>query len=117
LGFLGNWLKIELADGVYLIEVDRVLRPGGYWILSGPPIRWKKYWKGWERSQEDLNAEQTRIENVAKSLCWDKVVEKGDIAIWRKPLNHMNCKRTRKLNPSPPLCPASQDPDHAWFVS
>lgn len=103
-------------DGVYLIEVDRVLRPGGYWILSGPPIRWKKYWKGWERSKEDLNAEQTRIENVAKSLCWVKVVEKDDIAIWQKPLNHNNCKKTRKLNPSPPLCPASQDPDQSWYT-
>ncbi|KAF2315673.1 hypothetical protein GH714_040198 [Hevea brasiliensis] len=42
--------------GLYLIEVDQVLRPGGYWILSGLPIRWKKYWKGWEKTEEDLNA-------------------------------------------------------------
>ncbi|RVW14679.1 putative methyltransferase PMT2 [Vitis vinifera] len=23
--------------GMYMMEVDRVLRPGGYWVLSGPP--------------------------------------------------------------------------------
>ncbi|KAM1097612.1 hypothetical protein ACFX15_014499 [Malus domestica] len=58
-------------DGMYLIEVDRVLRPGGYWILSGPPINWKKkYWRGWERTQEDLKQEQDSIESVAKRLCW-----------------------------------------------
>ncbi|CAK9160981.1 unnamed protein product [Ilex paraguariensis] len=102
-------------DGAYLIEVDRVLRPGGYWILSGPPIRWKKYWKGWQRTREDLSDEQTNIENVAKSLCWKKFVEKDDIAIWQKPTNHLNCKATRKITKNPPFCPA-QDPDKAWYT-
>lgn len=105
------------TDGAYLIEVDRVLRPGGYWILSGPPIRWKKYWKGWERSREDLNAEQMQIENVTNSLCWKKLVEKDDIAIWQKPANHLNCKSLKKVvAANPPFCPASDNPDKAWFV-
>ncbi|KAJ8771474.1 hypothetical protein K2173_026651 [Erythroxylum novogranatense] len=103
------------SDGQYLIEVDRILRPGGYWILSGPPIRWRKYWKGWERTKEDLGDEQTRIENVAKSLCWKKFAEKDDIAIWQKPVNHMNCKVNRKITQNPPLCTATQDPDKAWY--
>ena len=103
------------TDGIYLIEVDRVLRPGGYWILSGPPIRWKKYWKGWERSKEDLNGEQKRIETIAKNLCWKKVIERGDIAIWQKPLNHMKCKRIKKLHTTLTFCPTPR-PDHAWLV-
>ncbi|KAJ4827222.1 hypothetical protein Tsubulata_034563 [Turnera subulata] len=107
------WAEFE---GLYLIEVDRVLRPGGYWILSGPPINWKKHWRGWERTKEDLKAEQTKIENVAKSLCWEKLVEKDDIAIWQKPINHLNCKVNRKFPKSPPLCPA-QDPDRAWYTN
>ncbi|XP_043715964.1 probable methyltransferase PMT15 [Telopea speciosissima] len=104
-------------DGLYLIEVDRVLRPGGYWILSGPPIRWKKYWKGWERTQEDLESEQSQIEAVAKSLCWKKFIEKGDIAIWQKPTNHIHCKKSRKIIGKPQFCPASQDPDKAWYTN
>jgi hypothetical protein len=102
---------VEL-DGLYLNEVDRILRPGGYWILSGPPIRWKRYWKGWERTKEDLNEEQTKIENVAKSLCWNKVVEKGDIAIWQKPKNHLGCKFTQNR----PFCQEENNPDKAWYV-
>ena len=98
-----------------MIEVDRVLRPGGYWILSGPPINWKKHARGWLRTKEDLNKEQTAIENVAKSLCWEKIKEKGDIAIWQKPINHLNCKTNQKLSQNPPFCPV-QDPDKAWFV-
>ncbi|XP_057527814.1 probable methyltransferase PMT16 [Amaranthus tricolor] len=101
-------------DGLYLIEVDRILRPGGIWVLSGPPINWKKNWKGWDRSKEDLNAEQTRIETLAHKLCWKKVTEKDDIAIWQKPFNHLKCQRTQEHNPNPPLCSA-QDPDDAWY--
>ncbi|MCD7469459.1 hypothetical protein HAX54_008510 [Datura stramonium] len=97
-------------DGVYLMEVDRVLRPGGYWILSGPPIRWRKYFKGWERTKDDLNGEQTRIEEIAKKLCWKKFVEKDDIAIWQKPYNHFQCKEQKKL-----ICRA-QDSDRAWYT-
>ncbi|KAI9077012.1 hypothetical protein K1719_041025 [Acacia pycnantha] len=100
-------------DGMYLNEVDRVLRPGGYWILSGPPINWRTHWKGWERTKEDLNEEQKSIERVARSLCWKKVVEKGDIAIWQKPLNHFQCKPIRRS-----FCPSnnSHTPDIAWYT-
>lgn len=103
------------ADGIYLIEVDRVLRPGGYWILSGPPIRWKKYWRGWERSQEDLKQEQDAIEDVAKRLCWKKVVEKNDLSIWQKPINHVNCIKSRAVYHTPPMCKL-ENADVAWYV-
>ena len=61
-------MKSLSPDGLYLIEIDRVLRPGGYWILSGPPIRWKKYYKGWERTQEDLKQEQDAIADVESAF-------------------------------------------------
>lgn len=80
-------------DGMYLMEVDRVLRPGGYWILSGPPINWKTYYKTWKRTKEDLLAEQRKIEELAEQLCWEKKYEKGDMAIWRKNINAKSCRR------------------------
>ncbi|CAN6246596.1 unnamed protein product [Urochloa humidicola] len=97
----------HLYDGLYLMEVDRVLRPGGYWILSGPPINWKKYWKGWERTKEDLDSEQRAIEAVATSLCWTKIKEQGDIAVWQKPYNHATCKAH--------FCSRKVNPDAAWY--
>ncbi|KAI5421556.1 probable methyltransferase PMT15 [Lathyrus oleraceus] len=103
-------------DGMYLTEVDRVLRPGGYWILSGPPINWERHWKGWERTKESLNDEQDAIENVAKSLCWKKLVQKGDLAIWQKPTNHMHCKIKRKIFKTRPFCDEAQNPDMAWYT-
>ncbi|XP_010692380.2 probable methyltransferase PMT15 [Beta vulgaris subsp. vulgaris] len=103
-------------DGLYLIEVDRILRPGGYWILSGPPINWEAHWKGWERSKKDLNSEQSTIEAVAKSLCWKKLRQIGDIAVWQKPTNHVHCKKNRRLFKKPRFCEA-QDPDLAWYTN
>ncbi|MQM00159.1 hypothetical protein Taro_032892 [Colocasia esculenta] len=100
--------------GLYLIEVDRVLRPGGYWILSGPPIHWKKYYRGWERTQEDLKEEQDKIEDVAMRLCWKKVIESGDLAIWQKPINHIECIENRKVYKTPHIC-KNDNADAAWY--
>ncbi|GAV80866.1 Methyltransf_29 domain-containing protein [Cephalotus follicularis] len=96
-------------DGMYLMEVDRVLRPGGYWILSGPPINWKTYYQTWKRSKADLQAEQRRIEELTESLCWEKKYEKGDIAIWRKKVNDNSCQRK-----SANTC-ESNDADDVWY--
>ncbi|XP_072980305.1 probable methyltransferase PMT2 [Typha angustifolia] len=78
-------------DGIYMMEVDRVLRPGGYWVLSGPPINWKNNYKAWQRTEEDLEGEQRKIEEIAELLCWEKVSEEGEIAIWRKSINTDSC--------------------------
>ncbi|XAR70075.1 hypothetical protein NMG60_11026814 [Bertholletia excelsa] len=101
-------------DGLYLTEVDRVLRPGGYWILSGPPIRWRTYWRGWERTQEDLKQEQDAIEAIAKRLCWKKVIEKGDLAVWQKPINHIECVESKKIYHTPHIC-KGENADAAWY--
>lgn len=94
------------------MEVDRVLRPGGYWALSGPPINWKSHHRAWQRTEEDLRREQTKIEQVADLLCWEKVSEKGDIAVWRKRINAESCP-TRQGAPQPNVCSAP-DPDDVW---
>lgn len=106
------WAKY---DSLYLIEVDRVLRPGGFWILSGPPINWETHHKGWQRSEEDLKDEQDSIENAARNLCWKKYAERDNLAIWQKPLNHAKCEKQRKLDSSPHICSRAENPDMAWY--
>ncbi|KAJ8513664.1 hypothetical protein OPV22_004098 [Ensete ventricosum] len=104
----------QAHDGLYLIEVDRVLRPGGYWILSGPPVNWKKHYRGWERTQEDLKKEQDSIEEVTKRLCWKKLTEKDDLAIWQKPINHVECIESRRIYKTPHVC-KNDNADAAWY--
>ncbi|XP_034911095.1 probable methyltransferase PMT2 [Populus alba] len=100
-------------DGMYLMEVDRVLRPGGYWVLSGPPINWKNNYRSWQRPKEELQEEQRKIEETAKLLCWDKKYENGEMAIWQKRLNADSC-RARQDDSRATLC-KSTDTDDAWY--
>lgn len=95
------------------MEIDRVLRPGGYWVLSGPPISWRTSYKGWERKASDLEAEQNNLEDLAKNLCWKKVRERGPIAVWQKPTNHIHCAQKLKIQKAPKFC-ANDYPDHGW---
>ncbi|XP_077237163.1 putative methyltransferase PMT2 [Tasmannia lanceolata] len=99
-------------DGMYMMEVDRVLRPGGYWILSGPPINWKTYYKVWKRPKEELEAEQEKIESMAEQLCWEKKYEKGDIAIWRKKKNAHSCHERRDISTN--FCELA-NADDVWY--
>lgn len=100
-------------DGMYMKEVDRVLRPGGYWVLSGPPINWRTNYKAWNRSEEDLEEEQRKIEEIANLLCWEKKHEKGEIAIWRKRENYEQC---RNQDPQPTMCETTEA-DNVWYYT
>ncbi|MCL7024798.1 hypothetical protein MKW94_030571 [Papaver nudicaule] len=102
-------------DGIYLMEIDRVLRPGGYWVLSGPPINGKTSYKDWDRRVKDLEKEQATLEDLAKRLCWKKVAESGSIAIWRKPTNHVHCVQNARALKSPRFCDDASDPDASWY--
>lgn len=99
-------------DGMYMMEVDRVLRPGGYWVLSGPPINWKTNYQAWQRTKEDLEQEQRRIEEIAELLCWEKYTEIGEIAIWRKRINADSCPG-RQDEPRVKMCEIVND--DVWY--
>lgn len=106
-------IKLLFSDGTYLKEVDRVLRPGGYWVLSGPPINWKNNYKSWQRTKEDLQEEQRKIEEIAKLLCWEKKSEKGEIAIWQKRVNGDSCPG-RQDDSQITFC-KSAEVDDVWY--
>ncbi|KAE8720459.1 putative methyltransferase PMT2 [Hibiscus syriacus] len=97
-------------DGMYMMEVDRVLRPGGYWVLSGPPINWRMHYQAWKLHKEELEEELRKIEEIAKLLCWEKEHEIGDIAVWRKRKNYDSCRQQDK----PTLCESSYA-DDVWY--
>ncbi|KAM7269144.1 hypothetical protein ACFE04_024641 [Oxalis oulophora] len=97
-------------EGMYMMEVDRVLRPGGFWVLSGPPINYQNNYKQWQRPKEDLQAEYEKIESFAKLLCWKKISQKGEIAVWQKSTDDSPC-RARKEDAS--FC--SVEADETWY--
>ncbi|RAL48423.1 hypothetical protein DM860_005847 [Cuscuta australis] len=101
------------ADGILMMEVDRVLRPGGYWVLSGPPINWKVNYRAWQRPKDELQEEQRKIEEVAKLLCWEKKAEKAEIAVWQKRMDADSCRAAQEDSRAA-FC-NSADPDDVWY--
>ncbi|KAJ1699540.1 hypothetical protein LUZ63_008052 [Rhynchospora breviuscula] len=101
------------SDGMYMMEIDRVLRPGGYWVLSGPPINWKHHYNWWKHTKVDLETEQRKIEELAELLCWEKISEIAETAIWRKPINLQSCP-SRKYGSHIKTCDSTKM-DNVWY--
>ncbi|XP_047059158.1 probable methyltransferase PMT9 [Lolium rigidum] len=98
-----DWLQ---RDGILLLEVDRVLRPGGYFVYSSPeayasdPAN-RKIWK--------------QMSSLARGMCWRIASRKGQTVIWVKPLTNW-CYVKREPGALPPMCGQDDDPDAAWNV-
>lgn len=66
----------------------------------------------WKRTKEDLEAEQQKIEEFAELLCWEKISDMTDMAIWQKPIDLQSCS-TRKGSSRVKICD-SANPDDVW---
>ncbi|AES80051.1 putative S-adenosyl-L-methionine-dependent methyltransferase [Medicago truncatula] len=89
-------------NATYFIEVDRLLRPGGYLVISGPPVRWAKQEKEWS----DLQA-------VAKALCYEQITVHENTAIWKKPAADSCLPNGNEFGLE--LCDDSGDLSQAWY--
>ncbi|XP_047322006.1 probable methyltransferase PMT9 [Impatiens glandulifera] len=96
-----DWLQ---RDGILLLELDRLLRPGGYFVYSSP-----------EAYAHD--PENRRIWNamydLLRRMCWRVVSRKEQTVIWAKPLSN-SCYLKRNSGIHPLLCSSSDDPDASW---
>ncbi|XP_019058134.1 PREDICTED: probable methyltransferase PMT20 [Tarenaya hassleriana] len=104
--------------GIYLLEVHRILRPGGFWVLSGPPVNYIDRWKGWDTTIEKLRSEFEKLQSVLTSMCFKKYAEKDDIAVWQK-LSDSDCYENMADNTDTtylPKCDDSIEPDSAWYT-
>ncbi|KAK6157882.1 hypothetical protein DH2020_012130 [Rehmannia glutinosa] len=61
-------------DGMFLIEVDRVLKPGGYFVLTSPK----------SRQQGSKVSISTPFEEYTRKLCWNLVAQQEETFIWQK---------------------------------
>ncbi|XP_078445656.1 putative methyltransferase PMT20 [Wolffia australiana] len=109
------WAKF---GGLYLLEIHRILRPGGFWVLSGPPVNYQKHWKGWETTAEAQKSNLDRLQSLLTSMCFKFHGQKGDIAVWQKTTDS-SCYAnitTAGSDHRPARCDDGTDPDDAWYV-
>ncbi|XP_044510639.1 probable methyltransferase PMT28 isoform X2 [Mangifera indica] len=91
--------------GKLLLEMNRILRPGGYFILS---------------TMHDSIEEEEAMTTLTSSICWNILAHKTDevsevgVKIYQKPESNDIYELRRKKNP--PLCKENENPDAAWYV-
>ncbi|XP_057531060.1 probable methyltransferase PMT5 [Amaranthus tricolor] len=66
-------------DGMFIIEVDRLLKPGGYFVLTSPLIK----------PQGSLLTIKkgnmlTPVEDFTQSICWSLLDQQDETFIWQK---------------------------------
>ncbi|XVE52618.1 hypothetical protein DITRI_Ditri02bG0136200 [Diplodiscus trichospermus] len=98
-----NWTR---DDGILLLEVNRMLRAGGYFAWAAQPVY---------KHEEVLEEQWEEMFNLTTRLCWNLVKKEGYIAIWQKPFNN-TCYLSREAGTNPPLCDPDDDPDNVWYV-
>lgn len=97
--------------GKPLIELNRILRPGGYFIWSATPV-----YKKDERHKNIWNS----MVALTKSFCWSEVAKMSGgstdngLVIYQKPTTS-SCFKSRKEN-NPPLCDPLIRPNSSWYV-
>ncbi|KAG9148067.1 hypothetical protein Leryth_003644 [Lithospermum erythrorhizon] len=91
--------------GRRLLEMNRILRPGGYFILS---------------SKHNSKELEEGMSTLTASICWNILADKNDdiseigVKIYQKPdSNDIYELRRKKV---PPLCKETENPDAAWYV-
>lgn len=98
-----DWLQ---RDGILLLELDRVLRPGGYFAYSSP--------EAYAQDEEDLRIWK-EMSALVERMCWKIAAKRNQTVIWVKPLTN-DCYMRREPGTQPPLCRSDADPDAVWDV-
>ncbi|KAJ0041149.1 hypothetical protein Pint_27382 [Pistacia integerrima] len=101
----------HIEGGKLLLELNRLLRPGGFFVWSATPI--------YQKIGEDV-AIWNAMSELTKAICWELVSVSKDtvngvgIAIYKKPTTN-ECYEKRSKQ-EPPMCPETDDPNAAWNV-
>ncbi|XP_042418584.1 probable methyltransferase PMT11 [Zingiber officinale] len=99
-----NWTR---DDGILLLEVNRLLRAGGYFVWAAQPVY---------KHEEAQQAAWKDMEDLTSRVCWQLVKKEGYIAIWQKPFNNL-CYMSRNSEVQPQLCDSDDQPNKVWYVS
>ncbi|KAL2323422.1 hypothetical protein Fmac_027801 [Flemingia macrophylla] len=98
-----DWLQ---RGGILLLELDRILRPGGYFAYSSP--------EAYAQDEEDRRI-WTEMNALVGGMCWKIAAKRNQTVIWVKPLTN-DCYFKREPDTQPPLCSPDDDPDAVWKV-
>jgi hypothetical protein len=56
-----------IPDGLYMLEIGRLLQPGGYWFFSRPPVKWKSTYNISNEATRDMQHSQLAMDEIVAS--------------------------------------------------
>ncbi|XP_031391104.1 probable pectin methyltransferase QUA2 [Punica granatum] len=99
----------DQKDGIFLIEADRVLRPGGYFVWTSPltiaPGNNRK--KGNPKRWNFINS-------FTENMCWELLAQQDETIIWKK-TSKTSCYAARKPGVGPSVCNKGQDVESPFY--
>eukprot|EP00252_Welwitschia_mirabilis_P011501 TRINITY_DN25766_c0_g1_i1.p1 TRINITY_DN25766_c0_g1~~TRINITY_DN25766_c0_g1_i1.p1 ORF type:complete len:696 (+),score=119.74 TRINITY_DN25766_c0_g1_i1:624-2711(+) len=98
----------EKKDGFFLIEVDRVLKPGGYFVWTSPLTNLH----GAMLKKEKANKWKF-VQEFGHKLCWSFLAQQEETVLWQKPADK-ECYNSRK-EADPPVCSKGQDAESPYY--
>lgn len=104
------------SGGTYLFEIHRILRPDGFWVLSGPPINYQRRHKGWNTTVEEQKQNYDKLQKLLTSMCFKLYKNKGDFSVWQKVSDSECYKKLETPGHYPLACSDGTEPDSAWYT-
>lgn len=99
----------DQKDGIFLVEVDRLLRPGGYFVWTSTvtntqrSVRNKVSLKKWNF-----------VRNFAESMCWELLPQQDETVVWKK-TSLKKCYFARRPGVGPSICSKGQDIESPYY--
>ena len=84
-----NSFSFSMADGKYLIEVDRVLKPGGYFVWTSQITDTQTF-----RYKKENQKRWNFIQDFVEYLCWKMLSQQDETVVWKK-TSKSNCYSSR----------------------
>ncbi|CAA0829854.1 Probable methyltransferase PMT7 [Striga hermonthica] len=91
-------------DGILIKEVDRLLRPDGYFVYSAPPAY---------RKDKDFPLIWDKLVNLTSAMCWKLIARQVQTAIWIK-LDDNSCLQQKAQHKLISICDSTHEDEPSF---
>ncbi|CAH8309656.1 unnamed protein product [Eruca vesicaria subsp. sativa] len=92
-------------EGLLLVEIDRVLKPGGYFVWTSLLTN--------ARSKDDLKR-WNFVYHFAESICWTLLSQQDKTVVWKK-TTKTKCYSSRSPGVGPSVCSKGHDVESPYY--
>ncbi|KAF6134076.1 hypothetical protein GIB67_005086 [Kingdonia uniflora] len=102
-------IEWDQKDGIFLVEADRVLRPGGYFVWTSPLTNTQRSLRNKENQKK-----WTFVRDFAENICWEMLSQQDETVVWKK-TTKKNCYASRNPGSGPSICGKGHDVDTPYY--